>query len=76
MKDECREILTKIETYLDGETAPEIERTIATHVAECPPCMERADFERELRELLAKRCQCEAPTDLRDRIVSRLPAER
>jgi mycothiol system anti-sigma-R factor len=72
MKDECRDALDELELYLDDECGPDLESTIRAHLGDCPPCLNRADFERELRVIVAKRCKDAAPSGLLDRVIADL----
>lgn len=72
MSDECDALLERLETYLDGECPSDVEGDIAAHLEECPPCLDRADFERKVRHLVATRCKEGAPAGLMDSIRSRL----
>ena len=72
MDETCRQILTSLGTYLDGEIYGDVETVVAEHLADCPPCLDRADFERELKALLANRCREQAPSGLVDRVLDRL----
>ena len=72
MADSCREVLDDLERYLDGECSDRLEAVISRHLADCTPCLSRSDFERALRELVARHCQGSAPAGLVDRVVERL----
>jgi len=72
MADGCREVLDDLERYLDGECSDELAVVIADHLSDCPPCLSRSDFERALRDLVARHCRDTAPPDLLDRVRSRL----
>lgn len=72
MYDECQEILDDLERYLDGECVADVEHLIATHLGDCPPCMDRSDFERRLRALIADSCRVRAPVEVIDRVKVRL----
>ena len=69
MKPECEQALRDIERFLDGEmTAPQAVE-VESHLQSCTPCMERADFKRHLKVLIAERCGCdEVPQSLRLRV--------
>ena len=73
MKPECQQALREIERYLDGEMeAPEHARLDA-HLHECSPCMDRAAFKRDVKQLIAEKCGCDQmPADLSDRVRSLL----
>jgi mycothiol system anti-sigma-R factor len=72
MDDECRRVLDELEVFLDGECADNLERVVSAHFAGCPPCLQRADFQRELRVLVATKCRDVAPSGLLDRILAGL----
>ena len=72
MADECKQILHDLAQYLDGECATEVEHLVTQHLTDCPPCMDRADFERQLRSILARSCRVHAPEDVLARVRARL----
>ena len=71
MKPECEQALRDIERFLDGEmTAPQAVE-VESHLQSCTPCMERADFKRHLKVLIAERCGCdEVPQSLVLRVAA------
>lgn len=72
MDDGCRQVLHELELYLDGECVGDLDRVIALHLEDCPPCFERAEFHREVRMLIARKCTDTAPPGLIDRVQARL----
>ena len=72
MSDGCRDVVDELHTFLDGEVGPEYAAAITEHLAECPPCEDRAAFERRVRELIATKCTDCAPVELRERIILQL----
>jgi mycothiol system anti-sigma-R factor len=73
VKPECEEALRDIERFLDGEMGPLQHVKLDTHLQGCSPCMERADFKRHVKELVASRCGCdEVPAHLKDKIMQTL----
>jgi anti-sigma factor (TIGR02949 family) len=75
MGDECNEVLTRLETFLDRETTVDVRAAVEAHLRLCPPCMDRADFETRVRQLVASRCREHAPAGLVDAVKSRLQLE-
>ena len=70
---DCSQTLHRIHEYLDGEMTPEDTRRIATHLAECAPCMEEHDVEAAVKAVLKRSCVPEsAPVTLRAAIVRRI----
>lgn len=70
MDPNCREILDDLERYVDGECPDQFEARIARHLADCPPCLSRSDFERALRALVARHCREPAPAGLLNRVLA------
>ncbi len=68
MTIDCEEVLRSIERYLDGELAEDVRAEVAEHLGRCGPCMDRAEFRRRLKGLLATRCRSEVPGGLLSRI--------
>ena len=75
MKPECQQALQDLERFLDGEIEEPRRGMLDAHLHGCPPCMQRADFKRHVRDLIASRCGSDAvPDGLGDRIASLLDA--
>jgi mycothiol system anti-sigma-R factor len=73
VKPECEEALRDIERFLDGEIGPPQSVKVDAHLQECSPCMERADFKRHVRQLVASRCGCdELPAHVKDQVLQML----
>jgi mycothiol system anti-sigma-R factor len=73
VKPECQQALKDLELFLDGEMDQPGRGLLDAHLTGCTPCMERADFKRHVKELIASRCGCdEVPSGLRDTISSLL----
>jgi anti-sigma factor (TIGR02949 family) len=72
MGDQCDEVLQRLETFLDREEPVDVRAAVEAHLALCPPCMDRADFEQKVRQLVASRCREVAPAGLADAVRLRL----
>jgi mycothiol system anti-sigma-R factor len=72
MGDECHAASSELQTFLDGECGAALERAIVAHLERCEGCEHRADFERELRVVIATKCRDVAPSGLLERIKIRL----
>jgi anti-sigma factor (TIGR02949 family) len=48
----CRELDEHLTPYVDGEEAPAVQRSVETHLAACPPCLEHAEAETAARKLV------------------------
>jgi mycothiol system anti-sigma-R factor len=64
----CQEALDELERFLDGELPDPSVGRIEAHLADCPPCMDRASFEEQLRALVKRGCADSAPPELVERI--------
>jgi anti-sigma factor (TIGR02949 family) len=73
MHADCQHLMRRLHAFLDGECDEGWERALRAHLADCPPCLRRADFERQLRVVVATRCRQAAPPVLRERLVRMLP---
>ena len=58
---ECMETLREIERFLDGELAGDIQTRIELHLSACHPCMDRSEFRRHLKDMIAAKCTGDAP---------------
>jgi anti-sigma factor (TIGR02949 family) len=57
-------VVRDLERYIDGECPGQFQTEIARHLADCPPCLSRSDFERALRAVIARHCREPAPPGL------------
>lgn len=64
----CDEVLAEIEHFLHGELGPRETARLAGHLDTCPPCWEKAEFQRKLKEIVQFKCRSEAPDHLAVRI--------
>ena len=69
---DCREALDRLEEYLDGELGEDRLAEIATHLAACFPCGDRAQFEHRLRIIVRERAIEGAPAGLADKVRIRV----
>ena len=60
----CEEVLTEIEHFLHGELDQDQAARLASHLDTCPPCFERAEFQRKLKEIVRSKCRSQAPEAL------------
>jgi mycothiol system anti-sigma-R factor len=66
---DCTETLLEVEAYLDGEVDPALAERITSHLSDCSPCLDRAEFRKHLKGLVAERCiERDVPQALRERI--------
>jgi mycothiol system anti-sigma-R factor len=56
------EALKEIERLLDGELPPELRIKVQEHLSGCNPCMDRAEFRRHLKEMIASKCTGDQPS--------------
>jgi anti-sigma factor (TIGR02949 family) len=72
----CDEVLAEIEHFLHGELGPGEAARLATHLDTCPPCFERAEFQRKLKEIVKYKCRSQAPDHLVWRVREAIQLER
>jgi anti-sigma factor (TIGR02949 family) len=72
----CEEVLEEIEHFLHGELDPARARRLGEHLGTCPPCFDRSEFQRRLKEIVRYKCRSEAPQALAWRIREAIQLER
>jgi anti-sigma factor (TIGR02949 family) len=70
MGDECDRLLHELDHLLHGELPADRTAALHAHLEDCPPCFESADFQAQLKALVAKRCGEQVPDGLRERVIS------
>lgn len=69
MSDECDRLLQQLDDYLHGELDAGQQQVLQSHLGDCPPCLESADFQAQLKALIAKRCGESMPEGLEERVL-------
>jgi mycothiol system anti-sigma-R factor len=72
---DCEEAVHELYHYLDGELTEERRTEISVHLDWCGPCSGAAEFESELRRVIANRCKDRVPQSLIDRVAESLDEE-
>jgi mycothiol system anti-sigma-R factor len=72
---DCNDSLAELYTFLDGELTDDKRMEIRQHLDDCSPCLERFDFQAELKAVISQKCREEVPQELRDRIARSLGIE-
>ena len=72
---DCVEAVHELYVYLDGELTEERRREIRVHLDWCGPCHGAADFEAELRKVIANRCKDRVPDSLIRRVAEAIDEE-
>jgi mycothiol system anti-sigma-R factor len=67
----CDEVLAEIERFIDGEMDVTRSVQLAQHLSECSPCLDRADFKKNLKEIVRRKC-ASSNTATPDRLVTRV----
>ena len=70
----CQEALAQLEVFLDNELPSDVVEDIRGHLADCPPCKDRASFEEQVRYVVARECAENVPDGLLERIRSGIGA--
>jgi mycothiol system anti-sigma-R factor len=72
---DCEEAVHQLYHYLDGELTEVRRLQIVAHLDRCAPCAQAADFEAELRQIIADRCRDHVPESLVQRIAEAIDEE-
>src|ERR1700744_6149827 len=72
---DCEEAVHELYHYLDGELTEERREEIRIHLDWCGPCNGAADFEAELRKVIANRCKDRVPDSLIRRVAEAIDEE-
>jgi mycothiol system anti-sigma-R factor len=74
----CEEVLHQIEHFVDGELDASRSAHLAQHLGGCGSCLERADFQRRLKEIVRLKCGSEhaAPEHLLGRVKRSIESEQ
>lgn len=72
---QCREALRAMYEFLDKELSADRRTHVQGHLDECIPCLEAFEFEAELKQVIATRCQDEVPEYLYTQVRMSLRAE-
>ncbi|GAA4980877.1 mycothiol system anti-sigma-R factor [Nonomuraea thailandensis] len=74
---DCREVLDKVYSYLDGELTEGDVAEIRVHLDECSPCLKEYDLDKAIKALVHKHCGCDpVPADLRSKVLDRIAQVR
>ncbi len=65
---DCDEVLEEIQLFVDGEVTSERAATLSEHLRSCHPCMQRAEFQARLKDILRDKCRTQVPEHLVVRI--------
>ena len=71
----CEEAVHELYHYLDGELTETRREEIRVHLDWCGPCHGAADFEAELRKVIANKCKDRVPQGLIERVAEALDEE-
>jgi mycothiol system anti-sigma-R factor len=71
----CEEAVHELYHYLDGELTEQRREEIRVHLDYCGPCGGAAEFEAELRRVIANRCKDRVPQSLIQRVAAAIDDE-
>jgi mycothiol system anti-sigma-R factor len=72
---DCSEAVHELYRYLDGELTEQRRSAIRLHLEWCGPCGSAAEFEAELRRVIASHCQDRVPESLMQRVADAIERE-
>ncbi|MER3395640.1 MAG: hypothetical protein C4319_02490 [Acidimicrobiia bacterium] len=58
VNEECRRTTKAIYLVIDGEASKVVSWRVTKHIEACPDCLRRYEFERKLKQLIERACQC------------------
>jgi len=64
----CKNCVDVLQSYLDGEMAPEDEAHLRSHLAECPPCVDFLETYKATPELCRKALAQRMPEELSQKL--------
>lgn len=64
----CTDVVKLLSELLDAPCSPIAQQQLRAQIASCPHCFERLGVEEEIRAILRRSCQAEAPVQLRRKI--------
>ena len=76
MSKECRQTITYLYGYVDGELEVETEHRLVQHFSYCPPCKNIEIVERRVRYTIRHHLTEEVPEVFMERLRGRLAQER
>ena len=66
---DCSAVIADIYLLLDDECDDSARARLLAHIDECPSCLEHYGIERQIKELVARKCGCvRAPESLKSRL--------
>ena len=71
----CEDAVHELYHYLDGELTESRREEIRVHLDWCGPCSGAAEFEAELRKVIANKCKDRVPQSLIERVASAIDEE-
>jgi mycothiol system anti-sigma-R factor len=72
---DCAEAVHELYSYLDGELTDRRREEIRVHLDWCGPCGGAAQFEEDLRQVIANRCKDRVPQSLIERVAAAIDEE-
>jgi len=72
---DCDEAVHQLYHFIDGELTDERRALIVAHLDRCGPCAGAAEFEAELRQVIAERCRDRVPDSLVRRVADAISEE-
>jgi mycothiol system anti-sigma-R factor len=72
---DCVEAVHELYSYLDGELTEVRREEIRVHLDWCGPCGGAAQFEEDLRRVIANRCKDRVPQSLIERVAAAISEE-
>ena len=72
---DCKAVLDRLYSYLDGEIDAEFHQRIQLHLSECAPCLSEFEIEQVLKALVKRSCSDRnCSEEIRSRILTGVKA--
>ena len=65
---DCEEALRAMYLYIDRELPHENSHQVKDHLDDCFPCLQKFEFEAELKQIISSRCKDDVPDHLYERV--------
>lgn len=65
---DCQALLARLQAFLDGELDAPSCSEVRTHLEDCGPCLQNAEFEGAFKRFVARTCHEDAPPGLLDKV--------
>lgn len=73
--DDCEEALRAMYLFIDSELSVLDRAQVQVHLDDCLPCLQKFEFEVELKQIISSKCKDDVPDYLYERVRASLLRE-